>query len=41
VLSYEDGAIEMPRPARVQRICARAVVGADDPAALCLDPVSD
>jgi SAM-dependent methyltransferase len=38
VLAYEDGVIETPRPARVQRICARAGVGADGLAELRLGP---
>jgi SAM-dependent methyltransferase len=36
VLAYEDGVIETPRPARLQRICARA--GATEAAQLRLDP---
>jgi SAM-dependent methyltransferase len=36
VLAYEDGVVETPRPARLQRICARA--GATHAAQLRLDP---
>jgi SAM-dependent methyltransferase len=36
VLAYEDGVVESPRPARLQRICARA--GATEAAQLRLDP---
>jgi SAM-dependent methyltransferase len=35
VLAYEDGVVESPRPARLQRICARA--GATEAAQLRLD----
>lgn len=36
VLAYEDGVIDRPQPARVQRICALAGVPVDDPARLPL-----
>ncbi|MDZ7652402.1 MAG: class I SAM-dependent methyltransferase [Burkholderiaceae bacterium] len=36
VLAYEDGVVEAPRPARLQRICARA--GVTEAAQLRLDP---
>jgi SAM-dependent methyltransferase len=36
VLAYEDGVVETPRPARLQRICARA--GAPEAAHLRLEP---
>jgi len=37
VVAYEDGEIESPRPARIQRICALAGTSADDPARAMLD----
>jgi SAM-dependent methyltransferase len=41
VLAYEDGVIGRPRPARVQRICARAVAGAAALQGLALQPGED
>lgn len=38
VLAYEDGVVAQPRPARVQRICARAGGAGDDPRRLALQP---
>jgi hypothetical protein len=29
VLGYEDGVIEAPKPARIQRICARRAASGD------------
>lgn len=39
VLAYEDGVVEQPRPARLQRICARAGAVAPDALRLDLAPV--